>query len=75
VSLEGVGNLHCAPAELLETAGITKRDQVFDSLGDIYMLTRASAFRGNDESALSRMVSFMRKDRDLARTFLGIEPG
>lgn len=74
MSLEGVGNLHCAPAELLEAAGITKKDQVFDSLGDIYMLTRASAFRGNDESALSRMVSFMRKDRDLARTFLGIEP-
>jgi hypothetical protein len=75
VSLEGVGNLHCAPTELLKAVGITKKDQVFDSLGDIYMLTRASAFRGNDESALSRMVSFMRRDHDLARSFLGIETG
>lgn len=64
-------NVHYLPQERLAAIGATKRDLLNDTLGDVFMLSQASEFLGHEESALSRMVSFVRSDRRLAESFLG----
>lgn len=67
------GNLHYATDEQLEEVGLSRRDRLHDTLGDIYMLSYANVIVAHPESALSRMAACLRHEPTLREAFMPAE--
>jgi len=67
------GNLHYATDEQLEEVGLSRRDRLHDTLGDIYMLSYANVIVAHQESALSRMAACLRQEPTLREAFMPAE--
>lgn len=68
----GFNNLHYIKENILLEKGYSKKDQIIDTLADIYLLATSSRFIPTQKSGLSKLVEIMRSKTDLISSFFGI---